>query len=477
MGRRLSRDCPAPAGSEAEPSHQVAAQRSAGARQLQRQSGDASSARFSTSIASTCHNDRTKTANFSLEKSGSRHRRAITPELWEKVVRKLRAGVMPPPDLQRPSLADYEGLRDWLETEIDRKAATRVNPGSVVLHRLNRTEYANAVRDLLDLEIDVRSASAAGRFGQRLRQHRGLADDFSDTARGLYDRSGEGRPHGGWLLEDRRPNPPILRRATRRRISTSRGCRLAPAAACWCATTSRPTASTRFSIQNFGIGSFIPGEQLELIIDGERAHLFKYEGVGTSSGMQADGDGVLEVSVPVKAGSRMVGATFLATNFRPSLDVVKQYDRKSLENNAIPQLQYYPAIGFLTDSRAVRCAAPGRLAQHPQGLHLPAGQRQPGGGLREGHPDDAGAARLSASSDCAGPAGPDGVLRGRPPRRARSTRGSSWDFGGSWRALSSSSAPRKNQPIWQPGRPIASATWNWLPGCRFSCGAAFPTTS
>jgi hypothetical protein len=59
------------------------------------------------------------------------------------------------------------------------------------------------------------------------------------------------------------------------------------------------------------------------------------------------GDGILEVTIPVKAGSRTVGATFLATNFRPSLDMIKQYDRKSLENNSIPQLQYYPAIGFL----------------------------------------------------------------------------------------------------------------------------------
>ena len=72
------------------------------------------------------------------------------PELWEKVVRKLRAGVMPPPGMRRPPLAEYEGLRDWLEAEIDRKAGN-ANPGSVVLHRLNRTEYANAVRDLLDL--------------------------------------------------------------------------------------------------------------------------------------------------------------------------------------------------------------------------------------------------------------------------------------------------------------------------------------
>ena len=73
-------------------------------------------------------------------------------ELWEKVVRKLRAGMMPPPGVRRPPTAEYIALRDWLETEIERSA--RDNPGAKVLHRLNRTEYANAIRDLLALEID-----------------------------------------------------------------------------------------------------------------------------------------------------------------------------------------------------------------------------------------------------------------------------------------------------------------------------------
>src|SRR5688572_14906633 len=63
--------------------------------------------------------------------------------------------------------------------------------------------------------------------------------------------------------------------------------------------------------------------------------------------MTADSDGTLEVTVPVRAGSRLVGATFVATNYRPSLDIIKQYDRKSLENNTIPQMQNYPAIGFV----------------------------------------------------------------------------------------------------------------------------------
>src|SRR5688572_8684864 len=102
----------------------------------------------------SCHNERLKTANLSLQglDLGAVPAHA---ELWEKVIRKLRAGVMPPPDLPRPSLAEYEGLRDWLETEIDRAAVAKPSPGTVVLHRLNRTEYANAIRDLLDLHIDA----------------------------------------------------------------------------------------------------------------------------------------------------------------------------------------------------------------------------------------------------------------------------------------------------------------------------------
>src|SRR3954454_5481874 len=101
----------------------------------------------------SCHNDRLKTAQLSLEHSDLA---AVGdhPELWEKVVRKLRAGVMPPPDVRRPPLAEYEGLRDWLETAIDRRAS-RQSPGAIVLHRLNRTEYANAIRDLLELDIDA----------------------------------------------------------------------------------------------------------------------------------------------------------------------------------------------------------------------------------------------------------------------------------------------------------------------------------
>ena len=81
---------------------------------------------------------------------------AENPALWEKVVRKLRVGVMPPPDNPRPDKASYDGFRAWLEAELDLAAAQRPDPGRVeAFHRLNQTEYRNAVRDLLDLDIEV----------------------------------------------------------------------------------------------------------------------------------------------------------------------------------------------------------------------------------------------------------------------------------------------------------------------------------
>ena len=81
---------------------------------------------------------------------------AAEPELWETVVRKLRVGAMPPPPRPRPDRATYDGFRRWLEVQLDRLAANRLEPGRTqAFHRLNRTEYGNAVRDLLDLEVDV----------------------------------------------------------------------------------------------------------------------------------------------------------------------------------------------------------------------------------------------------------------------------------------------------------------------------------
>jgi hypothetical protein len=104
----------------------------------------------------TCHNERTKTANLLLDKADDEV--ANASDTWEKVVVQLRSRAMPPPNMPRPGNATYDAVATWLESELDRAAAARPNPGRPAsLHRLNRTEYANAVRDLLGVEIDPTS--------------------------------------------------------------------------------------------------------------------------------------------------------------------------------------------------------------------------------------------------------------------------------------------------------------------------------
>jgi hypothetical protein len=102
----------------------------------------------------TCHNQRLRTGGLTLDTLDVA-KPHDTAAVWEKVIRKLRTGTMPPPGARRPAQAVYDRLITWLETEIDRGAASRPNPGRPILvHRLNRAEYANAIRDLLALDID-----------------------------------------------------------------------------------------------------------------------------------------------------------------------------------------------------------------------------------------------------------------------------------------------------------------------------------
>ena len=100
-----------------------------------------------------CHNERLRTAGLTLD-SADVSQVGAGAEVWEKVVRKLRAGIMPPVGVPQPEKATRDGFVTWLEAGLDRAAAAAPNPGRISIHRLNRLEYANAIRDLLALEID-----------------------------------------------------------------------------------------------------------------------------------------------------------------------------------------------------------------------------------------------------------------------------------------------------------------------------------
>ena len=102
----------------------------------------------------TCHNQKLKTAKLALDVLDLTHpeKDALT---WERAIRKLRGGMMPPPGAPRPPVEAVNSLATYLEDSLDKAAAANVNPGSVRIHRLNRAEYANAMHDIFGIEVDA----------------------------------------------------------------------------------------------------------------------------------------------------------------------------------------------------------------------------------------------------------------------------------------------------------------------------------
>jgi mono/diheme cytochrome c family protein len=137
----------------------------------------------------TCHSDRLRTAGLSLQSldiaNVSEH-----AEVWEKVVTKLRAAAMPPARAPRPDESTIKALARSLEGALDAAAASHPNPGRPALHRLNRAEYTNAIRDLLSVEIDPRTLLPADDQGfgfdnnaDALTMSPGLMDRYLSAAR------------------------------------------------------------------------------------------------------------------------------------------------------------------------------------------------------------------------------------------------------------------------------------------------------
>jgi mono/diheme cytochrome c family protein len=142
-------------GVESSRSAQASAPQTTAALPLARSTEPATPARALVSkYCVTCHNERLKTAGLLLDKADA-DQVSNSAYTWEKVVVQLRSRAMPPASMPRPDNATYDTVATWLETELDRAALARPNPGRPAdLHRLNRTEYANAIRDLLSVEID-----------------------------------------------------------------------------------------------------------------------------------------------------------------------------------------------------------------------------------------------------------------------------------------------------------------------------------
>lgn len=273
-----------------------------------------------------CHNERAKTAGLMLDKMDLAHV-GDDGEVWEKVVRKLQSGMMPPAGARRPDRPATETFTTWLETELDRAAAARLNLGSPGLHRLNRAEYANVIRDLLALEVDVAALlppddssfgfdnmanslsvssallegylSAASKISRLAVGNTAVAPNQktyaapSDLSQNEHIAGLPFGTRGGLLVRHNFPADGEYRF----QVALLRG-----------------TSEELY-------GRISKDEKLELSMDGERIKLFDIDAEEQGRIRIDNITQPLEVRIPVRAGLHSIGAAFIKRNYAPVEDV------------------------------------------------------------------------------------------------------------------------------------------------------------
>jgi mono/diheme cytochrome c family protein len=260
-----------------------------------------------------CHNDSVKTADLSLSPASSGDP-ATHPEVWEKVVRRLRARGMPPAGLPRPDERTYDAVVSSLETSLDRAAAAHPNPGRTdTFRRLNRTEYHNAIRDLLAVEVDAASLLPTDESSHGFDNV--TVGDLSPTLLDRYIAAAEtvsrlavGRPSrspGGQTIR----TPPDLTQEEH-----IEGLPIGTRGGTVFSYTFPLDGEYEFTMRltrdrNEDIEGLREPHELELLLDKQRLQLFTVEPPRGEKPPAADGH--LQVRVPVKAGPHEVGAAFL----------------------------------------------------------------------------------------------------------------------------------------------------------------------
>src|SRR5580658_5771476 len=289
-----------------------------------------------------CHNQRLKTGGLTLDQLDV-SRVHDHPEIWEKVVRKLRAGMMPPSGMPRPAAPVMDSMITFMEKELDRDSAPNLTPPG--MHRMNRTEYTNAIRDVLGLQVDATKflppddsthgfdniagaltlspalmeayLSAAGKIsrlaiGDVSAPTQAVFEVPADTAQNYQI---EGLPfgtRGGILIKYQFP------------------------------------ADGDYSFKVKGVTGYfqavlggVKGEQLEVLVDGERVKLFDWD----KEIANTTGNGRSTPRIPVKAGLHTIGVTFLATNDVPGSELNRPFQRTMNTPGSIPGFLFYPHVG------------------------------------------------------------------------------------------------------------------------------------
>ena len=294
----------------------------------------------------TCHNQKAKTGGLALD-TVDLTRPADNAETLEKVVRKLRAGMMPPAGLKRPDGATYAALTSSIESSVDQAVATRpavVPPG---VHRVNRVEYANSVRELLGLEIDPAAflpvddaSSGFDNLAGTLTLSPALVEGYIAAA-GKISRLALGRETA---LAEKRYIIPGDRSQEAHVEGLPLGTRGGAVFTYYFPADGEYLISW-YAVRDYNGVLFAgnrKGEKVEVLLDGDRIKLFEVDQVARITESLNEKN---QVRLPVKAGPHTVGVTFLATTQVPIDDLNRHPLRSVLESGPLEGFTFSPQIG------------------------------------------------------------------------------------------------------------------------------------
>ncbi len=325
---------------------------------------------------------------------------------WELIVRKLRAGMMPPPPMKRPEAAQFESMIAYLENQLDKTAVTYLPPPG--LHRLNRTEYANMIKDMLALEIDAAKYLPSDDSTRGFDNQAGalglsstLVEAYVSAAQKI-SRLALGRAETPTLVVYRTPEDTSQDYHVEGLPFGTRGGLLVkhvfPSDGEYTITVT-PIFGDNMSPTGFGS---VPCEKIEILVDNERLGFMDWNGGGRNTpgncggaatgrgraggpngraggaaaaaatpagpagqgapaaaaqsgqagpeaflGGRGGGGTPMRIRQKITAGEHTIGATFLATNYAPLLDLDQHFMRSTLQTGPTPGYTFFPHVGTI----------------------------------------------------------------------------------------------------------------------------------
>jgi hypothetical protein len=306
----------------------------------------------------TCHNQKLRTGGLTLEKLDP-ERIGDDAETWEKVVRKLHGGTMPPLGMPRPNQTDVDSLASTLEHALDQAAISRPEPGRAGMHRLNRAEYGNAVRDLLAVKVDVSGLLPADDESNGFDN---MADVLKVSPSLLEQYLTASRTVSSLAVGDRGIGPvsQVYQLApTLSQLNHIEGLPLGTRGGILIHHNFPLDGDYEFSVFLLrNIVGYMPGleypHQFEVTVDGVRVFLSHVGGeddnkmMDTNLGLAGNTiDARLRVRVPVKAGPRDIGVTFIERNHSESVEPLQPFTRNlDLQDmNGVPIIDHVQVTG------------------------------------------------------------------------------------------------------------------------------------